>query len=725
MATLMLPPSPSLFGTSKTSSEVGENDSIPDLELTAKADDEDAWKPNVVEEEPALSMSPQIVNLAQLSSTSDEKGETLSSCAVLPPLCETMDKEFTEPLINSQEKTDALQITDDESSKSINSTSALELHQAENLSKETGESNNIVLPGGIWNLGNTCYMASALQMLCSLEPLMNLLVAELREKNGGEHELESTKYDLETIVDGITDSPAEASTAKEFATVLASFVDVYLRLRSGETVEPRALKQVLDQRSSLFIGYQQQDSHEFITTILDFLDEDFKKQMAGRVTNDHDEESKAKKKTVKGLDEDVLESCGDSEQICEEPCNLRGASEDTGLPIEAETSAVSASEQIIQTSVVITKSNKRLKTTDSLAFDEDSTAQESQSCPIASSFSELNVDEIGHLLRGTPTAGEGEEMLLTQPASHPKCKLVGGRMSLELRHDSVVAATESNNLQESLVESPSSENLATNQSVLSTDAGTSDEAMEGQGQVTVKQPGQCQEPRSPVDEYMTTEVRIRLTCDSCKYTRTHHEKFWHLSLELDGENDPTSVSDGLARFFAPERRELKCEKCFCETSTQTMQITRLPRALLLHLKRFIVEVSADYTSVSYRKNVSPVSFGTAMTVLEPSLESESELHSDEPSSILSEFLAPDCVIPKTKQQEAQLLCCQPCAPTKYKLTSVVNHIGSSASCGHYTADAQRNNEWLRFNDSSVSSISEHDATEGSSSTAYMIMYELK
>jgi len=94
----------------------------------------------------------------------------------------------------------------------------------------------------------------------------------------------------------------------------------------------------------------------------------------------------------------------------------------------------------------------------------------------------------------------------------------------------------------------------------------------------------------------------------------------------------------------------------------------------------------------------------------------------------------------------------------YEIRSVVNHIGSSASCGHYTADAKRRNlpskssrneiggetsgsdsghafdgdrdgiigdrEWIRFNDEYVSKISSEDAVENASQTAYMIMYEL-
>jgi ubiquitin C-terminal hydrolase len=44
-------------------------------------------------------------------------------------------------------------------------------------------------------------------------------------------------------------------------------------LQSGQTVRPDAFKKAVDERSPLFIGFRQQDAHEFPTTLLDLLDE--------------------------------------------------------------------------------------------------------------------------------------------------------------------------------------------------------------------------------------------------------------------------------------------------------------------------------------------------------------------------------------------------------------------------------------------------------------------
>lgn len=256
---------------------------------------------------------------------------------------------------------------------------------------------------------------------------------------------------------------------------------------------------------------------------------------------------------------------------------------------------------------------------------------------------------------------------------------------------------------------------------------------------------------SPVSSNFTTKVRVCLTCESCKFRRTHIETYLHLSLDIstgsnennDDDDDAcnlgcpssSSIEEGLRKFFAPEKREIKCEKCFHTSALQTSEITQLPRNLLFHLKRFIVDVSPDYSSISYRKDQSSVLFAERMD-LQTSDEDETDMfhsvHEDEERG-LKAFLAQDCVY-------------EPGAA--YEIRSVVNHIGSSASCGHYTADAKRkilpaetdetmesseketqepmvqDREWTRFNDCYVSRISSKEAVQDASKTAYMIMYEL-
>lgn len=519
----------------------------------------------------------------------------------------------------------------------------------------------VAIPGGLNNLGNTCYMASAIQMLTSLDSLMDLLLQQHYHKT----------------------LPDKDDNNK---TLLQAFLEVVLRLRKGVTVSPVEVKQVLDLKTQLFSGYQQQDAHEFITTFLDMINEEVQKNMQApkNIDAQHSNPVTNEMEATSGL--------------------LGGQTLSHDKHLEAYPMEVVESDDYLHR--------------DNMQEQQVQLAQSKQA-PL-SSFSTLNLDEIGLLIHGTPTSNSNLSSFYTDLSTvvGPRCKLVGGRMNtnMDMRIESI---TQSSTLDH---HAPQNHDESMSQALLTPE--------ESQSPLTTNNaagdlPQQQQKKQSPIESYFTTEVRVRLTCDSCKYTRTHEETFWHLSLELDQNySSPSSVQDGLARFFAPEQRQLKCERCFCETATQTMQITKLPKALLLHFKRFIVQVSDDYSSVSYRKNTSPVTFDSHMMIRENSMDDEI------PSSILSEFLAPDCVIPTNCPPS--LSCCngqpeqQQTTQHEYVLKSVVNHIGSSASCGHYTADALGPNSiWFRFNDSYVSKIKEAQATQGSAATAYMILYHLK
>lgn len=439
--------------------------------------------------------------------------------------------------------------------------------------------------GGLSNLGNTCYLNSALQMIASLDSFRSFIKEKLPEN----HESELRKL----------------------------LVEILDRLNRGESVRPADFKQELDVRTQLFVGYRQQDSHEFLTTLLDILDEDYKKV----------EDQKM---------EDVAEEC-----------SSHGGSE------QRETRAQHDEDEESTES-----SHKKQRVEDYIL----------PSLPASGSFKDLQFADIENLLHGTSKTVSAP-IQETMDRREPRYKLVGGRM-------------DTSGMTLTRLEEQSFADGKTK----ATKASESDESV-------------VSKERNPVDSYFTTEVRVCLTCDSCKYRRSHAETYLHLSLEI-GPNC-CSVEEGLRKFFTPEKRELKCEKCFYESATQTTEITRLPSAMLLHLKRFIVDVSPDYTSISYRKDQSPVSF-------EEDLEFEDD-------GVLADFLAADASLPEGDS---------------YGLRSVVNHIGSSASCGHYTADAKRqyrsgDREWTRFNDSYVAKICSEDAIQNSSQTAYMIMYEVQ
>lgn len=486
--------------------------------------------------------------------------------------------------------------------------------------------------GGLSNLGNTCYMASALQMIASLESFTEALKAHEPSKHAN-------------------------------LALRAAFLDLVERLQTTN-VDPDAFKAAVDDRSSLFLGYRQQDSHEFLTTLLDLLDEDYKKGPPA--------ESAVGAANVESMDvQDETETSADLETvICKKPRTYEPSHLMETDDVDSSTMALS------------------------VMVDDPSRSQQS--------YSELDVDAISRLLHG-----DGDIILSDVSTTciieseQPHYKLVGGRMNtadVMLTPYAEYNASQTHPLQRSEPVASSSGSPRMEMTDDSSAENNDDDEDDDNGAI-----------ESPIDTIFTTKVRVRLTCDSCKYTRCHTETFLHLSLEIGSSSDEcTNVEDGLRGFFAPCTQELKCEKCFCETATQATEITRLPPALLLHLKRFIVDVSPDWSNVTYRKNQSAVHYDEALTL-------------DADVGALSEFLAADCSMPAPTTTTT--------AAPAYALRSVVNHIGSSANCGHYTADAKKRKKgessWKRFNDSYVSEISALQAVEQSRQTAYMCLYELE
>ena len=58
---------------------------------------------------------------------------------------------------------------------------------------------------------------------------------------------------------------------------------------------------------------------------------------------------------------------------------------------------------------------------------------------------------------------------------------------------------------------------------------------------------------------------------------------------IDTKEAKRTVDKCLNSFFEPEDREIKCEKCKEGTvATQTLKVLNQPKAILLHLKRFVL-----------------------------------------------------------------------------------------------------------------------------------------
>uniref|UniRef100_UPI00358E315F ubiquitin carboxyl-terminal hydrolase 37-like n=1 Tax=Myxine glutinosa TaxID=7769 RepID=UPI00358E315F len=97
----------------------------------------------------------------------------------------------------------------------------------------------------------------------------------------------------------------------------------------------------------------------------------------------------------------------------------------------------------------------------------------------------------------------------------------------------------------------------------------------------------------PIASNMEFEVLHTITCRMCGQVVLKQEQFNDLSIELPRKNPDASrsIQDSLDLFFRVEQIEYTCEKCECRTATVIHKFFRLPRILILHLKRYSFDVN--------------------------------------------------------------------------------------------------------------------------------------
>ncbi len=175
---------------------------------------------------------------------------------------------------------------------------------------------------------------------------------------------------------------------------------------------------------------------------------------------------------------------------------------------------------------------------------------------------------------------------------------------------------------------------------------------------------------SPFTEMIYGLLRITMTCEGCKNQTDTWETFNCLKLPVSSDkNAPLTLESMLKEEFAEETIDnYACEKCSPTRTraTRKMHIWRLPRMILLVLKRFNYDGRKVYTDFKLNPQ-DPLVFRRYFSADSP-----------EPSSV------------------------QP-----YECFATVDHHGSSGG-GHYTAQAKSplTEKWHVFDDETATPISE-------------------
>eukprot|EP01043_Picozoa_sp_COSAG02_P013409 COSAG02_NODE_536_length_20657_cov_91.744041_12_plen_850_part_00 len=113
---------------------------------------------------------------------------------------------------------------------------------------------------GLTNLGNTCYMSAILQALLRLPSFV---------------------HDLRTCTGRLR---ADGADTRRGASLYAELLDVVKGLHGEQSVfNPKRLKDCISRRSPQYAGNAQQDAHEFLTDILDFMQAELRQSRAKHV----------------------------------------------------------------------------------------------------------------------------------------------------------------------------------------------------------------------------------------------------------------------------------------------------------------------------------------------------------------------------------------------------------------------------------------------------------
>ena len=170
----------------------------------------------------------------------------------------------------------------------------------------------------------------------------------------------------------------------------------------------------------------------------------------------------------------------------------------------------------------------------------------------------------------------------------------------------------------------------------------------------------------------------RLTCTTCHNTSTTYEAFYSISVEIP-RSGQARITDCLQSYCKKEMldpgEEWNCPVCKCQReASKTIRITRLPRILVVHFKRF----SASKTEAT-RKIHTAVDFPLFGLDMMPYMVDTRLQRGEE---------IPDPAVTP---------------PFVYDAYAVMRHIGNTLNGGHYISlvrDAARG-AWRRFDDDRV------------------------
>jgi len=185
---------------------------------------------------------------------------------------------------------------------------------------------------------------------------------------------------------------------------------------------------------------------------------------------------------------------------------------------------------------------------------------------------------------------------------------------------------------------------------------------------------------TPFNQIFGGYMRQELHCLKCKHVSITFQHFMDLLLDIrNADNIDSALSGYFKKEMLSQEDAYKCEKCQQKVPAYKIyKLERPPLVLCIQLKRFNMMGGKNGRPVTLAKNLD-----------------------------LSRFV---------RFASAHNL------TFRYRLVSLITHVGPSPNCGHYTAIGEApNGTYYRFDDSSVNTTSVQNVLNTS---AYVIFYEM-
>ena len=194
------------------------------------------------------------------------------------------------------------------------------------------------------------------------------------------------------------------------------------------------------------------------------------------------------------------------------------------------------------------------------------------------------------------------------------------------------------------------------------------------------------------------------------YKRSENTMWCH----VNDKSKNVSVQDLVNNNGLPVELDRKCMICKSEKAYKQSKMTSLPNIMIIILKRQNFDKCTGKSNKSKNKVIITPTISLD-NLVKNSVRPPHDLQLS-PSEERSETPSP--VSKRKRLTDAGI------AEAKYKLTSVVSHIGTGDKSGHYLADVFRydTESWFRYSDEKVTSTNEEAVTSGNVCDGYILTY---